>query len=174
MLLRTSTCAMRRLRRAATMRPSVPGLSASNCEHATLAAALSFSHVDLDAGDMMSAREEVLRWGLDDWVELDRVHLCVGQENAGQPISVIQNKTLELIHSLVSDGMFVLGDVKRGVGFTAWNTSLDESMERIRDVYVTNFEDENTWMWFCWLDATEAWLEAARALRESQYSGQTS
>jgi hypothetical protein len=115
---------------------------------------------------MMSAREEVLRWGLDDWVELDRVHLCVSQENAGQPISVIQNKTLELIHSLVSDGMFVLGDVKRGVGFTAWNTSLDESMQRIRDVYVTNFEDENTWMWFCWLNATEEGEKVARALRE--------
>jgi hypothetical protein len=165
---------MQRLRRAATKGASVSTRSASKCEHAALEAALSFSHADLDAGDMMSAREEVLRWGLDDWVELDRVHLCVGQENAGQPISVIQNKTLELIHSLVSDGMFVLGDVKRGVGFTAWNTSLDESMERIRDVYVTNFEDENTWMWFCWLDATEAGLEAARALRESQYSAQTS
>jgi hypothetical protein len=57
--------------------------------------------------------------------------------------------------------MIVLGDVKRGVGFTAWPTSLDESIQRIRDVYVTNFRDENTWMWFCWLDATGKGLEAA-------------
>ncbi|WP_156751320.1 hypothetical protein [Mycobacterium sp. 1245111.1] len=128
----------------------------------------------MDAGDVMSAREEVLHWGLDDWVELDRVHLCVSQENAGQPISVIQNKTLELIRSLVSNGMFVLGDVKRGVGFTAWNTSLDESMQRIHDVYVTNFEDENTWMWFCWLNATEEGEKLAKSLRESQCPVRTS
>lgn len=112
----------------------------------------------------MSAREEVLRLGLDDWVELDRVHLYVSKENLGQPLSVIQNKTLELIRSLVSDGMFVLGDVKRGEGFTAWNTSIDESMQRIRDVYVKNFQDENTWMWFCWLNATEEGENVAKSL----------
>ena len=103
----------------------------------------------------MSARDEVLGWGLIDWVELDRIHQYVAEENVGQPISVIQSKTLELIESLVSDGMFVLGEVKRDIGFIAWNTSLDESIQRIRDVYVTNFNDPNTWMWFCWLNATE-------------------
>jgi hypothetical protein len=122
----------------------------------------------------MSAREEVLRWGLDDWVELDRVHLCVSQENVGQPTSVIQDKTLELIRSLVSDGLFVIGEVKRGAGFAAWHTSLDESLERIRDVYVNNFQDENTWMWFCWLDATEEGERVARALSESQESARDS
>jgi hypothetical protein len=71
----------------------------------------------------MSARDEVLGWGLIDWVELDRIHQYVAEENGGQPTSVIQSKTLELIRSLVS----VVGDVKRNVGFTAWNTSLDES-----------------------------------------------
>ena len=122
----------------------------------------------------MSARDEVLGWGLIDWVELDRIHQYVVEENVGQPISVIQSKTLELIRSLVSDGMFVLGDVKRNLGFTAWNTSLDESIQRIRDVYVTNFHDENTWMWFCWLGATEKGLEAAKALAASQGSAQDS
>ncbi|WP_431505934.1 hypothetical protein [Mycobacterium sp.] len=115
----------------------------------------------------MSAREDVLRWGLVDWVELDRIHQYVAEENVGQPVSVIQSKTLELIQSLVSDGMFVLGDVKRNVGFTPWNTSLDETIQRIRDAYVTNFRDENHWMWFCWLDATENGLEAAKALAAS-------
>lgn len=115
----------------------------------------------------MSARDEVLGWGLIDWVELDRIHQYVAEENGGQPTSVIQSKTLELIRSLVSDGLFVVGDVKRNVGFTAWNTSLDESLQRIREAYVTNFHDENTWMWFCWLNATEKGLEAAKALQGS-------
>jgi hypothetical protein len=66
----------------------------------------------------MSARDEVLGWGLIDWVELDRIHQYVAEENGGQPTSVIQSKTLELIPSHVSDGLFVVGDVKRNVGFT--------------------------------------------------------
>ena len=118
----------------------------------------------------MSARDEVLGWGLIDWVELDRIHQYVAEENGGQPTSVIQSKTLELIRSHVSDGLFVVGDVKRNVGFTAWNTSLDESLQRIREAYVTNFHDENTWMWFCWLNATEKGLEAAKALQGSRDS----
>jgi len=45
----------------------------------------------------MSTRDEVLGWGLIDWVELDRIHWYVARENPGQPLSVIQHKTLELI-----------------------------------------------------------------------------
>ncbi len=83
---------------------------------------------------------------------------------------VIQNKTLDLIHSLVSDGLFVLGDVKRDVGFIAFDTSLEQSIQRIRDVYVTNFHDANIWMWFCWLAATEEGLQAAKAHAARQHS----
>ena len=112
----------------------------------------------------MSAREDVLRWGLVDWVELDRIHGYVAREFPGQPLSVIQNKTLDLIHSLVSDGMFKLGDLKQGSRFTAWNTPLDESIQRIREVYVANFDDKNTWPWFCWLAITEKGLRVAEAI----------
>ncbi len=70
----------------------------------------------------------------------------------------------------MGEGLFVLGDVKRGVGFTAWHTSHDESMQRIQDVYVNNFQDENTWMWFCWLETTKEGERVARALSESPES----
>jgi hypothetical protein len=56
--------------------------------------------------------------------------------------------------------------VKRGVGFTAWNTSLDESMERIHGALVANFDDANTWIWLCWLNATDKGEVIATALRE--------
>jgi hypothetical protein len=80
----------------------------------------------------MSAREEVLLRGLIDWVELDRIHWYVARENPGQSLSVIQNKTLDLIRSLVSDGMFKLGELNDNCRFTAWNAPLDESMQRMR------------------------------------------
>jgi hypothetical protein len=129
-----------------------------------------FGDGDTDGEHVMSAREDVLRWGLVDWVELDRIHAYVARENPGQSLSVIQNKTLDLIRSLVSDGMFKLGELNDNCRFTAWNTPLDESMQRIRDVYVTNFDEQNTWPWFCWLDLTENGQRVAEAIEANAQS----
>jgi hypothetical protein len=129
-----------------------------------------FGDGDADGEHVMSAREDVLRWGLVDWVELARIHRFVVTDNPGQPLSVIQNKTLDLIYSLVSDGMFKLGDLNDDCRFAAWNTPLDESMQRIRDVYVTNFDDQNTWPWFCWLDLTEKGQQVAEAIEANAQS----
>jgi hypothetical protein len=125
---------------------------------------------DTGGETVMSARDEVLRWGLVDWVELDRIHWYVARENPDQSLSVIHNKTLGLIYSLVSDGMFELGDLKQNSRFTAWNTPLDESIQRIRDVYTKNFDDQNTWPWFCWLDLTEKGQQVAEAIEANAQS----
>ena len=60
----------------------------------------------------MSARDEVLLWGLVDWVELDRIHRFVASEAPNEPIAVIQTRTLELIRSLASEGLFQVGDLR--------------------------------------------------------------
>jgi len=65
--------------------------------------------------------------------------------------------------------MFVLGDVKQNIGFTAWKASLDESIQRIRDVYVTSFNDDNTWPWFCWLAITAKGLQVAEAIEANAH-----
>jgi hypothetical protein len=113
----------------------------------------------------MSARDEVLLWGLVDWVELDRIHRYVADEHPGEPTAIIQNHTLDLIRSLVSDGLFLVGDLNTDDRrFKQWNVSLDEAIQRIRDVYVVNFEDQGTWPWFCWLALTGAGQKAAEAI----------
>jgi hypothetical protein len=123
----------------------------------------------------MSAREEVLRWGLVDWVELDRIHWYVAKENPGKPLSVIQNKTLDLIHSLVSDGMFEVGDLTGQDGrFAAWNTPLDTSIQRIHDVYIAKFDDQNTWPWFCCLAITPKGLQVAEAIEANATTADSS
>jgi hypothetical protein len=117
---------------------------------------------------MMSARDEVLTYGLIDWVAFERVHWYVAQENSGDALPVIQGKTLDLIRSLVSDGLFEVWDLKgEGGRFAAWDIPLDESIRSIRDVYVTNFADQNTWRWFCWLDLTEKGQQVAEVIAES-------
>jgi hypothetical protein len=113
----------------------------------------------------MSAREEVLRWGLVDWVELDRTRWYVARENPGQPLPVVQDRTLDMIRSLVTDGLFDVGDLTRGVClFRAWNITLDESIRRLQYVYEINFEDDNRWPWFCWLSLTEKGQQVAEAI----------
>jgi hypothetical protein len=123
----------------------------------------------------MSARDEVLLRGLIDWVALERVHSRVARENAGESLAVIQEKVLDLIRSLVTDGLFELGDLATpNHRFGAWDTPLDESIQQIRDVYVNKFDDEAEWWFYCWLDATEKGLKAAEAIEASQDSAQDS
>ena len=123
----------------------------------------------------MSAREEVLLRGLIDWVALERVHRRVARENAGEPLAIIQDKTLDLIQSLVSDGLFEVGDLQtQDHRFAAWDIPLDESIQRIREVYVNKFDDEPEWWFYCWLAPTEKGLQLAEAIearRESAHGG---
>ena len=122
----------------------------------------------------MTPRENVLLRGLVDWVALDRIHWDVAQENHGAPLSVVQTKTLELIRSLVDEGLFELGDLTGNEGrFAPWDSTLDESIKRIRDVYVTNFDDQNVWPWYGWLDLTEKGERVAQEIEaRSQSSGE--
>jgi hypothetical protein len=119
----------------------------------------------------VTAREEVLLRGLVDWVALDRIHWDVAQENQGAPLSAIQTKTMELIRSLVNEGLFELGDLTgKESRFARWDSPLDESINRIRDVYVANFDDQNVWPWCCWLNLTEKGEQVALELEAKSQS----
>lgn len=113
----------------------------------------------------MTPREEILIRALVDWVALDRIHWHVAEANRGAPIAVVQSETLSLIRSLVEEELFEVGDLSGDGGrFAAWNTSIDDSIARIRGAYVNNFEDQNTWPWVCWLDLTDAGTAVAQAV----------
>jgi hypothetical protein len=118
---------------------------------------------------MNSARELTLLQGLIDWVDLGRVHWHVTEENPSAPLSDVQNKTLETIRFLVSGGLFELGDLSgEGGCFAAWETSLDESMKEIYDVYVNHFDDKLTWTVYCWLNLTDKGEQVARPLQKKK------
>jgi hypothetical protein len=123
----------------------------------------------------VTPRETVLRRGLVDWVALDRIHWDVAQANVGAPLSVIQKKVLELISSLVNEGLFALGDLTGTEGqFAPWDCPIDESIKRIRGVYVDNFDEQNVWPWYCWLDLTEKGARVAYEIeRKSQSPSET-
>lgn len=103
----------------------------------------------------MTPRESILLRGLSDWVALDRIHWDVAESMPGTPVAAIQEATLKLIHDLVEEGLFEIGDVAGDRGFSAWASPLDESIERIRRVYVTEFDNKYVWPWYCWLNLTD-------------------
>jgi hypothetical protein len=104
---------------------------------------------------MKTARENILIEGLDDSVDLGRVHHHVVREDPSLSLSEVQNNTLEIIRSLVSDGLVELGSMSgKGGYFVTGETSLDDSMKEIHDVYVNQFDDSGLWSWYCWLNLT--------------------
>jgi hypothetical protein len=119
---------------------------------------------------MKTARENILIEGIDDWVSLSGVHSYVLQENRIAPPSEVQQKTLETIRALVSDGLVELGDLAgEGGSFVAWATPLDESMEEIYDVYVNHFDDKLNWTIYCWLNITGKGKQVAESI-ERKYA----
>jgi len=130
---------------------------------------------DTDRGVVMSARDEVLLQGLIDWVALCSVHGDVAEGNPGEPLAVVQDKVLDLIRSLVTDGLFELGDLATpDHRFGAWDAPLDESIQQIRDVYVNQFDDDPEWWFYCWLKLTEKGRKLAEAIEASRDSAQGS
>lgn len=116
----------------------------------------------------MTVRESVLLRGLSDWVALDRIHWDIARSMPNAPLVAIQTTTLDLIRSLVEEGLFEVGEVTAGSGFMAWTTSLEESVTRIRRVYVERFDDRDRWPWYCWLNLTDKGEQVARGTAAKQ------
>lgn len=115
----------------------------------------------------MTPRESILLRGLTDWVALDRIHWDVSTFEPGAPLITIQEATLTLIHDLVEEGLFELGEVSDERGFSPWTEPLDEAVERIRRVYVTGFENKNIWPWYCWLNLTDKGEQLAQRIQST-------
>ena len=80
----------------------------------------------------------------------------------------VQRETLETMRSLVSGGLFELGDLSgEGGSLVAWSGSLDESIQKISDVYVAKYDDPPAWVWSAWMELTDKGERLARALEES-------
>jgi hypothetical protein len=116
---------------------------------------------------MKEARENILIEGLDDSVDLGGVHQYVARENPSASLLDVQSKALEIIRSLVDDGLVELGSMSgEGGRFVTWETSLDESMKEIHDVYVTRFGDDGLWSWYCWLNLTGKGKQVAESVEQ--------
>jgi hypothetical protein len=112
-------------------------------------------------------RNELLTDGLVDYVDLGAVNSQVSRHNPSASVSEVQRETLEMIRALVSEGLFELGDLSgEGGSLHVWSGSLDESLQKISDAYVTHYDDKPGWVWSAWLELTHKGEQVARALQE--------
>ncbi|WP_099024088.1 hypothetical protein [Mycolicibacterium palauense] len=124
-----------------------------------------------DTDKAMSARDEVLLRGLIDWVPLQRLNTTLPRNIRHESTSMIQRRVIELIRSLVDGGLAELGDLNGPDDrFAPWRFPLDESIDRIRRVYVDHFAEDTIWPWYAWLNLA-AKGEAAAQRIESGLSG---
>lgn len=119
---------------------------------------------------MSTAREKVqVGVGLDAIgkpVDLNLVDWHVRKQNPSASPSEVQNETLEVIRSLVSDEWFRLGAVSEDGRFVHWKHSLDHSMKKISRVYVRHYDEPTKWMFAAWLELTDKGEQFARAREE--------
>jgi hypothetical protein len=130
---------------------------------------------------MSDAREKVrhglLLDALGDPVDLNSIDWHVRQQNPSATPSEVQNETLEVIRSLVSDGLFrlggevVLGEHPGGVAtegerFVGWNQSLDHSLRKISHAYVRHYDDPEKWMYSAFMELTDKGEQLARSLEQ--------
>jgi hypothetical protein len=113
-------------------------------------------------------RAELLLGALEGALPLTAVDSSVTQQNRSASVTEVQEETLQTIRSLVSDGLFELGDLSgEGGSLVAWSGSLDESIQRISDVYVAKYDHPPAWVWSAWMELTDKGQRLARALEEN-------
>ncbi len=110
------------------------------------------------------ARNGLLLDGLVKPVDLNAVDWHVRQQNPSASPTEVQNETLEIIRSLVNDGMFRLGAITEGHVFVASDQPLEHSMQKISHVYVRHYGDPEEWIFSVWMELTDKGGQLARSL----------
>ncbi|WP_236055997.1 hypothetical protein [Mycobacterium sp. SM1] len=112
-------------------------------------------------------RRALLIEGAADEVDLGMVDFYVTRQHPSASLAEIQNETLAVIRSLVSDGLFVLGAMTgEGRRWEPWDEPLEESMRKIAEVYLNHYDDPSAWIWYAWMKLTDEGRKAAQALQE--------
>ena len=122
---------------------------------------------------MNTARDKIraellLNAAAGDELPITAVDYYVTQQHPSAAVSDVQDETLATIRSLADDGLVVLGAMSgKGGRWEAWNEPIDESMQRIADLYVTHYDDRPLWVFSSWIKLTDKGREAVETLQAS-------
>jgi len=110
-------------------------------------------------------RDNLLLKGLGQPLPLNAIDWKIKQQNPSATRSEVQDQTLEVVRSLVDDGLFKLGEVHVDHFFT-WKRPLDRSMRKISHRYVDHYDAPKRWMYSAWLNLTDKGEKLASAIEE--------
>lgn len=97
--------------------------------------------------------EELLIRGLDDWIQAAEVASVVRTTGHTTSADAVRDRSLELIRRMLHDDLFVVGDVKAGVGFVPWTATPDVALQRIESEWRA-LPDGPDLGEVCWLNLT--------------------
>jgi hypothetical protein len=101
-------------------------------------------------------RNELLKSSQYDDVPLAQVESVITGGDLAEGVPEMQQLAISVIRSLVEDGL---------MKFEGWDDlNLDEAMNRVRELFVDQYDDPGAWVFAVWLKATEAGRRAAEAL----------
>jgi hypothetical protein len=101
-------------------------------------------------------RNQLLKSSLYDDVPLAQVESVITGGDLAEGVPEVQQLALSVIQSLVEDGL---------MKFEGWDdVGIDEAMERVRSLFVDQYDDPGAWVFAVWLKATESGRRAAQAL----------
>jgi hypothetical protein len=116
-----------------------------------------------------SLREELLRdLSGSECLPLGHIDSVVAYDHPIEPLATRQSRVIAAIESLLTDGLLVIGDI---VGASdeyvdPWKLSREEALARLRELYVTHYDNEAGWTWTTWFALTPDGERAAVTLKD--------
>lgn len=110
-----------------------------------------------------------------DRIALSWVHGQFFGQDATQapPVSQIQRSTLRMIRELISERLFVLGNLASSkthpTDFIEWDLPLDDAMAKIEKTYIDNHDDRDSWYFMVWLTHTAKGEKLALEIYREDY-----
>jgi hypothetical protein len=101
-------------------------------------------------------------------LSLSHIDSIIQYDYSAEPLSTRQSRVMTAVASLFSEGLVVVGAIVGGTGATVdpWKLSTDETLSRLRELYVTNYDDWYMWGWVVWFELTPDGERAAVRLMD--------
>ncbi|WP_123029188.1 hypothetical protein [Mycolicibacterium stellerae] len=115
----------------------------------------------------LALRDEMLRdMSGGESLSLGDIDSIIQYDYSTEPLFSRQSRVISAIASLHADGLLVVGDP----GYAdepveSWNLSTEDSLARLRERYVTHYDDFAKWGWSTWFELTPDGERAAAPLK---------
>ncbi len=91
-------------------------------------------------------------------LSLGHIDSVVAYDHPDEKLAARQSRVMTTIGSLLTEGLLVVGDIVGGGDdyVNPWKLSTEDALARVRDLYVTDYDNEPGWGWTIWFALTPA------------------